>query len=86
MFKVPKLTHDMQWVTGKEEAPVELQEKYEKLGYANLSVSSGELSEWYCLLHKLQRAKALPEISKGEVEHLVDEGGYLPPEHKVEWR
>lgn len=44
-------------------------ERYE--GYADLSVNTGLLSDWYCLLRKIQGVGMLIEILKGKLGHAV---------------
>ena len=63
----------------------ELQKRYSNAGFENLDVSSQRLDDWYCLLHKLQGAKALPRILDGTLGHLTDETDFEEDELFCEW-
>jgi hypothetical protein len=55
--------------------PVELQKRYEK--FSDLTVSSQEISDWYCLLRKLQGVGYFSAILSGELEHVPDEISFI---------
>lgn len=58
-------------------------EKYKK--FANTSVSSGNLEEWYVLLREVQGVGFLQEIYKGSLNHLLDDGEFIKHSLFCEW-
>jgi hypothetical protein len=67
-----RLVAEITWVDSESAPSPELQERYQKLGFADLSVSNRSLEEWYCLLRKTQGAAALPAIQSGDLKHVVE--------------
>lgn len=51
--------------------------------YANLSVSTGDIKEWYCLLREIQ-GKLEPYIS-GNVKHMIDASDFICDSLFCEW-
>jgi len=66
-----QLVTELTWVDSESTPSPELQERYQKLGFTDLSVSSRSPKEWYCLLRKTQGAAALPAIQSGDLKHVV---------------
>ena len=69
----------------KSKAPEDLQKRYSEAGFANLDVSYQSLDDWYCLLHKLQGAEALPRILDGTLGHLSDDTAFERDTLFCEW-
>ena len=68
---IAHLIAEITWVEWHSKPSPKLQECYQKLGFADLSVSNQSLEDWYCLLCKMQGAVALPAIQRGELKHMV---------------
>ena len=51
-----RLVTEITWVEWRSKPSPELQERYQKLGFTDLSVSHQSSEEWYCILHKMQGA------------------------------
>ena len=66
------LVTQITWVDSESTLSPELQERYQKSGFADLSVSSCSPEEWYCLLRKTQGAAVLPAIQSGELKHAIE--------------
>lgn len=73
---------NLTWFETSTEPNTELQEKYSKLGFSDTKVSNQKLSDWYCLLRKVQGANALPKILDGTLKHMPDDTSMLKD---VEW-
>jgi len=67
-----RLVAELTWVPWRSKASLELQARYQQLGYADLNVSGQSLEDWYCLLRQTQGAVALPAIQKGELKHMIE--------------
>ncbi|KAF8956781.1 hypothetical protein BDZ97DRAFT_1763463 [Flammula alnicola] len=78
-----RLVAEITWVDPESKPSFELQERYQKLGFADTKVSNGSLDEWYCLLRKTQGAAALPAIQRGELKHM--EEAVLEEDDDWEW-
>ncbi|TVY56120.1 hypothetical protein LSUE1_G008810 [Lachnellula suecica] len=76
---------EITWVDEKTIPSQELQDQYSALGYSNTGVGNQALSDWYCLLHKLQGAAALPAIKEGKVKHLAESIEFLEDGLFCEW-
>jgi hypothetical protein len=63
----------------------DVQSRYSAAGFANLEVSERSTDDWYCLLHNLQGASALPRILDGTLSHLVDHTDFEEDELFCEW-
>jgi hypothetical protein len=76
---------DIEWVKEDTTPTPEVQKYYSELGFADLEVNRKRLGDWYCLLRKVQGAAALPEILKGNLKHMIDQGmlnlihSFFPP-------
>jgi hypothetical protein len=66
------LVAEINWVKWRSKPSLELQERYQKLGFADLSEGSRRPGDWYCLLRKTQGAPALPAIQSGELKHMLE--------------
>jgi hypothetical protein len=53
--------------------------------YADLSVYTGSLENWYCLLHDLQGVRILQEIARGKVHHMIDSHKFMADSLFCEW-
>ena len=60
------------WVDSESKPSTELQKYYSELDFADLEVSGKSFDDWYCLLRKVQGAKALPQILNGKLKHLEE--------------
>lgn len=60
--------------------PSELISRYQK--YSDLTISPHTLKDWHCLLFK---ARGALEPYHGELEHMVDSGGFLADSLLCEW-
>jgi hypothetical protein len=60
------------WVDSESKPSAELQKYYSELDFVNLGVNKQSLDDWYCLLNKVQGAKALPQILNGKLKHLEE--------------
>ena len=67
-----RLVAEITWVEWRSKPSPELQERYQKVGFADLSVSHQSSEEWYCILRKTQGAIALPAIQRGELKHMLE--------------
>ena len=65
--------------------PEELQARYLAAGFANLSVARKTAQDWYCLLHRMQGAAALPHILDGSLGHQVDRTEFENDTAFCEW-
>ena len=65
------LVAQITWVEWDSKPSLELQERYQMLGFADLSVDKQSPEDWYCLLYKMQGAPALPAIQSGELKHML---------------
>lgn len=65
----------VEWVTQDTPPTPELQEKYAK--FADKSVSTKSLEEWYCLLRHLQGIGALKAINNDELSHVLDQSDFI---------
>ncbi|KUJ12291.1 uncharacterized protein LY89DRAFT_204730 [Mollisia scopiformis] len=97
--KMLELVKEIKWVDQKAEAPVELQDKYMKLGYhltAEMAESReeymkegysvyDETSDWYSLLRAVQGSRALEEILKGDLKHMTQNVEFLEDGVCCEW-
>lgn len=53
--------------------------------YADLSVSTQSLSDWYCLLRNVQGAEGLYEIASGDLKYMIDSVLFLADGLFCEW-
>ena len=67
-----RLVAEITWVEWRSKPSPELQERYQKSGFADLNVSKQSPEDWYCLLRKTQGAVALPAIQRGELKHMLE--------------
>ena len=67
-----RLVAEITWVEWRSKPSPELQERYQKSGFADLNVSKQSPEDWYCLLRKTQGAAALPAIRSGELKHMEE--------------
>jgi len=70
-----RLVADITWVDWHSTVSPELEERYQKLGYADLTmpmtVGSND-PRWYYILREVQGAAALPAIQSGELKHMLE--------------
>ncbi|KIM38702.1 hypothetical protein M413DRAFT_29939 [Hebeloma cylindrosporum] len=71
-----RLVSEIAWVASKPPPSAELQERYQRFGFANLRVSSKIPENWYCLLRNVQGAAALPAIQSGKLKHMLRESSH----------
>ncbi|CAA7262424.1 unnamed protein product [Cyclocybe aegerita] len=83
--KMAGLVRKITWVDERSTPPPELQRKYSELGFSNLQVGNESLEDWYCLLHKMQGAAALPAIQSGDLVHLAESIDFLKDSLFCEW-
>ncbi|KAH7410807.1 hypothetical protein BKA64DRAFT_661851 [Cadophora sp. MPI-SDFR-AT-0126] len=76
---------EITWVSRTSPPTKEQQEYYESLDFSNLRVSEQRLDDWYCLLHKVQGAAALPQILNGKLKHLEESVDFLQDGLFCEW-
>lgn len=76
---------EITWVSESSPPTKGQQEYYSSLDFANLRVSEGRLDEWYCLLHKMQGAAALPQVLNGKLKHLKEGIDFLEDGLFCEW-
>jgi hypothetical protein len=67
-----RLVAEITWVHFESKPSPELQERYQKLGFADTRFSRGSLEDWFGLLYKTQRGAALPAIQSGVLKHLEE--------------
>jgi len=67
-----RLVGEITWVDSESKPSAELQKYYSELDFANLEVHKKSLDDWYCLLRKVQGAKALDYIQNGKLKHLEE--------------
>ena len=63
---------ELTWVDWNSKPSPELQEYYQKLGFADTRFIKGGLEDWFGLLNKMQGGAALPAIQSGELKHLEE--------------
>jgi len=63
---------EVTWVDAEGTPSPEIQKEYTSLGYSDLEVSNKTPEEWYCLLRNTQGTKALPQILKGDLKHMIE--------------
>ena len=66
-------------------APQDLQDRYIAAGFCNLGVARKSAEDWYCLLHKVQGAAALPYVLDGTLGHLLDDTSFEDDTLFCEW-
>lgn len=67
-----RLVAELTWVEWYSKPSLDLQDRYQRLGFIDLSISSCGPEEWYSLLYKMQGASALPAIQSGELKHMFE--------------
>ena len=67
-----RLVAEITWVDTESKPSPELQEHYQKVGFADTTVSTCSLEEWYVLLRNTQGVAALPAIQSGELKHMEE--------------
>lgn len=72
-------------VAERSEPPEDIQSRYISAGFANLEVSNKTPGDWYCLLHKVQGAAALPYILDGTLAHMIDNTEFEEDRLFCEW-
>ncbi|KDR84333.1 hypothetical protein GALMADRAFT_237119 [Galerina marginata CBS 339.88] len=80
-----RLVNEIIWFDPTSTPSPELQDRYQRAGFADLRVSEKRLSDWYCLLYKTQGAAALPAIKSGELQHMPESTDFLEDGLFCEW-
>ncbi|KAF8901854.1 hypothetical protein CPB84DRAFT_907828 [Gymnopilus junonius] len=78
--EMAELVDDITWLSearAESKPPVEIQEKYVKLGFADAPAGDATFGSWSDLLHKRENAVVLPMIQTGELMHMVDSSTFL---------
>lgn len=70
-----QLAKQVKVVDRNNPAPKYLQKKYKK--FSNISVGDHTLSDWYCLLNKIQGVETLEKIYSLELEHIIDNSNFI---------
>lgn len=81
--KLKNSAEKITWVSlDSQPAPEEI-EKYKH--FADKTVSTRKLTDWYCLLHKTQGVNSLLFLIDGSLNHFIDSTYYLKDSLFCEW-
>ncbi|KUJ21516.1 uncharacterized protein LY89DRAFT_376614 [Mollisia scopiformis] len=85
--KMAEMVREIEWVDEDSKAPLELQEKYINLDFADETLNDGSdgRSDWYWMLRKMQGSNALPEILSGNLKHMIQNVKFLKDGLFCEW-
>ncbi|KDR70121.1 hypothetical protein GALMADRAFT_254952 [Galerina marginata CBS 339.88] len=81
-----RLVSEITWVEYESTPSLDLQERYQNAGFANITYyHDGTASKWHCLLHNTQGAPALRAIRSGALQHMVENISFLEEGMFCEW-
>jgi hypothetical protein len=74
---------NIRWVSEEETPSTADIKKFKR--FADISVGSRSLKDWYCLLRNVQGIEALPYIMQGTLDVLIDSTEFLKCKDYCEW-